>query len=124
MKNLKAIALAGLGFTLLLSCSKQSEICQCTDLATELMKGSRESGYDKAFEQKFNEEHKADKAMCEKLNQIKDKASQEKMRKEAKECSGYAAYKEETIKSLEHLKKEMPEFAKEIDETIKKMKAE
>lgn len=124
MRNLKTIALIGLGFLSIQSCSKQSEICQCTDIAVELMKGEREHNYDGSFGKKFDEEHKAEKAMCEKLNEIKDKASQEKMRKEVKSCSGYAAYKEETIKSMEHLKKQMPELSEQIDESINELKAE
>ncbi len=124
MKNLKAIALIGLGFMAIQSCSKQSEICDCMDLTTELMKGERENKYDGTFTKKFEAEHKAEKAKCEKLNDVKDKASQEKMRKESKECSGYAEYKDETIKSLEQLKKQMPDLSKQIDESIEKLKAE
>lgn len=124
MKNLKVITLLGLGFMTIQSCSKQSEICECADMATELMKGEREHNYDGTFGKKFEEEHKAEKAKCEKLNDITDKAAQEKMRKESKECSGYEEYKEETIKSLEHLKKQMPDLSKEIDKSIEKIKAE
>ena len=124
MKNLKTIAFIGLGFMAIQSCSKQSEICDCMDVATAMMKGEREHNYDGTFGKKFDAEHKAEKAKCEKLNDIKDKASQEKIRKESKECGGYAEFKEERIKSLEHLKKQMPELSKGIDESIEKLKAE
>ncbi|WP_343606090.1 hypothetical protein [Fluviicola sp.] len=124
MKHLHTITFIGLGFMTIQSCSKQSEICQCTDIAVEAMKGERAHNYDGTFSKKFDEEHKAEKAMCEKLNDIKDKAVQEKMSKEVRECSGYEAYKEETIKSMEHLKKQMPELSKEIDQSIEELKAE
>lgn len=125
MKNLKVMALIGLGFMTIQSCSKQSELCECTDMATEMMKGDREHNFDGTFQKKFVEEHKADEAKCKKLYEGKtDKASQDKMRKEMKECSGYGAFKDETIKSMEHLKKQMPELSKEIDKSIEQMKAE
>ena len=124
MKNLATMALIGLGFMTVQSCSKQSEICECTDLAVELMKGEREHNYDGTFGKKFDAEHKAEKEKCEKLNDVKDKASQEKMRKESKECSSYTEFKDETIKSLEHLKTQMPDLSKQIDESIEKLKAE
>ncbi|WP_300666039.1 hypothetical protein [Fluviicola sp.] len=125
MKNLKVIALIGLGFMTIQSCTKQSELCECTDLATEMMKGDREKNYDGTFQKKFAEEHKAEEAKCKKIYEGKnDKASQEKLRKEMKECSGYDAFKDETIKSMEHLKKQMPELSKEIDKSIKELQAE
>ncbi|WP_343606089.1 hypothetical protein [Fluviicola sp.] len=125
MKNFKVIALIGLGFMTIQSCSKQSELCECTDMATELMKGDREKNYDGTFQKKYMEEHKAEEEKCKKIYEGKtDKASQDKMRKEMKECSGYAEFKDETIKSMEHLKKQMPELSKEIDKSIEQMKAE
>jgi hypothetical protein len=125
MKNLKLIAVIGLGFMTIQSCTKQSELCECTDIATEMMKGDREHNYDGTFQKKFTEEHKAEEAKCKKIYEGKDdKASQEKLRKEMKECSGYGAFRDETVHTMENLKKSMPELSKEIDESIKQMKAE
>ncbi|WP_341902299.1 hypothetical protein [Fluviicola taffensis] len=125
MKNLKLIAVIGLGFMTIQSCTKQSELCECTDMATEMMKGDREHNFDGTFQKKFIEGHKAEEAKCKKIYEGKnDKESQEKLRKEMKECSGYGEFKEETIKSMENLKKQMPELSKEIDESIKQLKAE
>ncbi|MDR0802959.1 hypothetical protein [Fluviicola sp.] len=125
MKNLKVMAFIGLGFMMIQSCSKQSELCDCTDMATELMKGDREHNYDGTFQKKYVEEHKAEEAKCRKIYEGKtDKASQDKIRKEMKECRGYGNFKDETIKSMEHLKKQMPELSKEIDKSIEQMKAE
>ncbi len=125
MKNLKLIAVLGLGFMTIQSCSKQSELCECTDMATEIMKGDREHNFDGTFQKKYVEEHKAEEEKCKKLYEGKtDKAAQEKLRKEMKECSGYAEFKEETIKSMENLKKQMPSMAKEIDESIKQLREE
>lgn len=125
MKNLKLIAILGLGFITIQSCSKQSELCECTDMATEMMKGDREHNFDGTFQKKFVEEHKAEEEKCKKVYEAnKDKAGQEKLRKEMKECSGYPEFKEETIKSMENLKKEMPELSKEIEESIQQLKAE
>lgn len=125
MKKFKVIAIIGLGFMTIQSCSKQSELCECTDMATELMKGDREHNYDGTFQKKYMDEHKAEEEKCKKIYEGKtDKASQDKMRKEMKECSGYSEFKDETIKSMEHLKKQMPELSKEIDKSIEQMKAE
>jgi hypothetical protein len=125
MKNLKLIAVLGLGFMTIQSCSKQSEVCDCTDMATEMMKGNRENNFDETFPKKYMEEHKAEEAKCKKVYEGKtDKASQEKLRKEMKECSGYDAFLDESVAQMEHMKKQMPELSKEIDEQIKKMKAE
>lgn len=127
MKKLKLIALLGLGFMTVQSCAKQSELCECTDMATELLKGEREKNYDGSFQKKFVEEHKAEEEKCKKLYEKmgQDKAAMEKTRKEMKECSGYDAFLDESIKQLENMKKQVPaEFAKEIDEQIKKMKEE
>lgn len=125
MKNLKLIAVLGLGFMTIQSCSKQSELCECTDMATEMMKGDRENNFDGTFQKKYMEEHKTEEAKCKKIYEGKtDKASQEKLRKEMKECSSYGEFKDETIKSMENLKKQMPELSKEIDKSIEQMKAE
>lgn len=125
MKNLKLIAVLGLGFMTIQSCSKQSELCECTDMATEMMKGDREHNFDGTFQKEYVEKHKAEEAKCKKIYEGNtDKASQEKMRKEMKECSGYEEFKEETIKSMENLKKQMPGLSKEIDESIKELRAE
>lgn len=125
MKKLKVIALLGLGFLMIQSCTKQSELCECTDMATELLKGEREKNYDGTFQKKYIDEHKAEETKCKKVYEGKtDKASQEKIRKEMKECSGYDEFKEESIKQLENFKKQMPELSKEIDESIEKMRAE
>ncbi len=125
MKNLKLIAVLGLGFMTIQSCSKQSELCECTDMATEMMKGDREHNFDGTFQKKYVEEHKEEEAKCKKLYEGKtDKAAQEKLRKEMKECSGYAEFKEETIKSMENLKKQLPSMSKEIDESIKQLREE
>jgi hypothetical protein len=126
MKNLKLIAVLGLGFMTMQSCTKQSEMCDCTDMATEIMKGEREKNYDGTFQKKYVEEHKAEEAKCKKLYEGKmdDKAAQDKMRKEMKECGGYDEFLDESIKQMENFKKQMPELSKEIDEQIKKMKEE
>ena len=125
MKKIKLIAALGLGFMTIQSCGKQSEVCDCTDMATEMMKGDRENNFDGTFQKKYVEEHKAEEEKCQKLYEGRnDKEGQEKLRKEMKECSGYGEFKDETIKSMENLKKQMPELSKEIDEQIKKMEAE
>jgi hypothetical protein len=125
MKNLKLIAVLGLGFMTIQSCSKESELCQCTDMATEILKGEREKSYDGTFQKKFVEEHKAEETKCEKIfGGSKDKASQEKMRKEMKECGGYDEFKDESIKQMENFKKTMPEIAPQIEESIKQLKAD
>lgn len=127
MTNFKLIALLGLGFMTIQSCSKQSETCECTDMATEMLKGEREKNYDGTFQKKYAEEHKAENDKCEKMYKKMgtDKATVEKLQAEMKECSGYEAFKEESIKSMEHMKKQVPaEFAKDIDKQIEKLKAE
>lgn len=126
MKNLKLIALLGLGFMTIQSCSKESELCQCTDMATEILKGEREKNYDGTFQKKYSEEHKADEEKCKKIYEKMgtDKASMEKTRKEMKECSGYDAFVDESVKQLENFKKQMPSMSKEIDESIKQMREE
>lgn len=127
MKKLKLIALLGLGFMTIQSCSKQSETCECTDMATELLKGESEHNYDGTFGKKYTEEHKAESDKCEKMYKKMgtDKATLEKLQAEMKECSGYDAYKEQAIKQMEHMKKQVPaEYAKEIDAQIKKLKEE
>lgn len=127
MKNFKLIALLGLGFMTVQSCSKQSELCECTDITTEILKGESAKNYDGTFSKKYASEHKTETDKCKKLYEKmgSDKAAMEKTRAEMKECSGYEAFKEESIKQLENMKKQVPaEFAKGIDEQIKKMKAE
>ncbi|MGV3613302.1 MAG: hypothetical protein ACO1N0_20255 [Fluviicola sp.] len=124
MKKLKLIGLLGLGFMTIQSCS-QSETCECTDMATELLKGESEKNYDGTFGKKYMEEHKAESDKCEKMfkKMGTDKATVEKLQAEMKGCSGYDDYKEQSIKQLEHMKKQVPaEFAKQIDEQIKKLK--
>jgi len=127
MKNLKLIAVLGLGFMTIQSCTKQSELCDCTDMATELLKGERAKNYDGTFTKQYVSEHKTEEAKCKKMYEKmgEDKAAMEKTRKEMKECSGYDAFLDESVKQLENMKKQVPaEFAKEIDEQIKKMKEE
>lgn len=121
MKNIKLIALLGLGFMTIQSCSKQSELCECTDMATEMMKGDRENGFDGTFQKKYLEEHKAEKEKCEKIYKGKNEADMKKAQKEMKECSGYGDYKDEMIKNLENFKKKVPSMADEIDKTIQEL---
>jgi hypothetical protein len=125
MRNLKLIAFVGLGFLTIQSCAKKSELCECTDHATEMMKGDRESKYDGTFQKKFAKEHKALEDKCRKLfGAKKDKAATDKMRADMKECDGYEEFQDETVKSLEHLKTIYPDMAPEIDKSIKEVKGE
>lgn len=126
MKNLKLIALLGLGFMTVQSCSKQSELCDCTDMTTEILKGEREKNYDGSFQTEYVKTHKKEEEKCMKIfdKMGKDKAAMEKTRKEMKECGGYDAFLDESIKQLENFKKQMPSMSKEIDESIKQMREE
>lgn len=123
MKRIFLIALIGSGFLLIQSCGKKSEVCECTDHATAMMKGDRQADYDGTFPKNYIKENKAMEDKCKKLfgNQ-KDQKSKDKMRTEMRTCDGYAEFQDETIKSLEHLKKIYPEMAPEIDQSIEDVK--
>ncbi len=103
MKNLKVIALIGLGFMAIQSCSKQSEICDCIDLSAAISEGESTVHYNGTFRKKYLKEHQVENEKCEKLfSGVTDKAGQEKIVAELKQCKGYEAYTEGIQKQIEY----------------------
>jgi L-2-hydroxyglutarate oxidase LhgO len=93
-------------------------------MGIEILEGERANKYDRTFEKKYIREHQAETKKCGKVYEANDKAAMEKLHEEMKQCSNSETFKEESIKKLEHFKKNMPEHAKEIEKSIKQMRAE
>lgn len=104
----KIIVALAVGFTSIQACSKQSAVCDCVDMSTEMMYGESQRNYDRTFREEYmeDEEHQIVSAKCEKLtSSITDEKNQEKLVVEMKKCKGYDAYNEELVKQSRHFEK-------------------
>lgn len=108
------IVLLCLGLSVIQSCAKQSQECDCLDMSTEIMKGEREVNYNETFREKYRKEYKAREIQCNQFfDAAKKNGTQEKIFAKMKACKGYAEYTYELDKQTEHYEKRLKEQLKE-----------